>query len=101
MRVKCIGYKVDVMRQFACLAPITVSNFAAVFNCMPVGLGVDSLVAPHKANYLVGAGYLTVSWPIGVHLVVFLSLQCFNGIADRNLQVSQRAVTVKPSSLLH
>ena len=52
MRVKCIGYKVDVMRQFACLAPITVSNFAAVFNCMPVGWGVDSMVAPHKANYL-------------------------------------------------
>ena len=34
-RHKCIGYDLNVMRQHACLAinPITVENFAALFNC--------------------------------------------------------------------
>ena len=34
-----IGYNKDVMYQSACLmvSPITVNNFAALFNCMPVG----------------------------------------------------------------
>ena len=47
MRYKCIGYNVDVMRQSACLMvnPITVNNFAALFNCTPVGRGSDSMIA--------------------------------------------------------
>ena len=38
MRPKRIGYDLNVMRQSACLVlnPITVDNFAALFNCMPV-----------------------------------------------------------------
>ena len=41
MRYKRIGYNVDVMRQSACLVinPVTVNNFVALFNCMPVGRG--------------------------------------------------------------
>ena len=47
MRCKRIGYKVDVMRQSACLVvnPNTVNNFAVLFNCTPVGLGSDSMIA--------------------------------------------------------
>ena len=35
---KCIDYNLNVMRQSACLVinPITVDNFAALFNCTPV-----------------------------------------------------------------
>ena len=41
MRYKHIGYNVDVMRQSACLVvnPITVNNFAVLFNCLQVGRG--------------------------------------------------------------
>ena len=48
MRYKRIGYHVDVMRQSACLVvnPITVNNFAVLFNCIPVGRGSDSMIAP-------------------------------------------------------
>ena len=43
---KRMGYNVDVMRQSACLVvnPITVNNFAVLFNCAPVGS--DSMIAP-------------------------------------------------------
>ena len=48
MRYKRIGCNVDVMRQSACLMvnPVTVNNFAVLFNCMPVGRGSDSMIAP-------------------------------------------------------
>ena len=38
IRHKHIGYDLNVMRQSACLVinPITVENFAALFNCTPV-----------------------------------------------------------------
>ena len=44
---KRISYDLNVMRQSACLAisPITVDNFAALFNCTPVDRAVDSLIA--------------------------------------------------------
>ena len=43
-----IGYDLNVMRQSACLVinPITVENFAALFNCMPVDRASDSMMAP-------------------------------------------------------
>ena len=46
-RYKRIGYKIDVMRQSACLVvnPITVNNFAVLFKCTPVGQGSDSMIA--------------------------------------------------------
>ena len=41
-------YNLNVMRQSACLVfnPITVDNYAAFFNCTPVGRASDSMMAP-------------------------------------------------------
>ena len=47
IRHKCIGYDLNVMRQYARLVinPITVDNFAH-FNCPPVDRASDSMMAP-------------------------------------------------------
>ena len=47
IRHKRIGYDLNVMRQSACLVinPITVENFAALFNCTPVDRASDSILA--------------------------------------------------------
>ena len=44
---KGIGYVLNVMRQSVCLViyPITVNNFAALFNCTPVDRASDSMMA--------------------------------------------------------
>ena len=48
-RYRRIGYNLNVMamRQSACLVfnPIVVDNYAAFFNCMPVGRASDSMTA--------------------------------------------------------
>ena len=46
-RYRRIGYNLNVMRQSACLVfnPITVDNYAAFFNCTPVGRASDSIMA--------------------------------------------------------
>ena len=48
--VRCgrIGCGVNIMRQSACLVfnPITVNNFASLFNCTLVGRASDSMMAP-------------------------------------------------------
>ena len=43
-----IGYNLNVMRQSAFLVfnPIMVDNYAAFFNCTPVGRASDSMMAP-------------------------------------------------------
>ena len=48
IRHKRIGYDLNAMRQSACLVinPITVGNFAALFNCTPVDQGSESMIAP-------------------------------------------------------
>ena len=48
IRHKRIGYDLNVMRQSACLViePITVDNFAALFNCTPVDRASGSTMAP-------------------------------------------------------
>ena len=40
-----VGYNINVLKQTACLAvnPVTVGNFAFLFNCMPVGRTSDSM----------------------------------------------------------
>ena len=45
---KRIGYNINIMRQSACLVfnPITLNNFASLFNCTPVGWVSDSMMAP-------------------------------------------------------
>ena len=42
---KKIGYKINLLQQTACLVvnPITVVNFAFLFNCTPVGRTSDSI----------------------------------------------------------
>ena len=48
VRYKRIGYNINIMRQSACLVfnPITVNNFASLFNCTPVGRASNSMMAP-------------------------------------------------------
>ena len=45
---KKIGCNINILQQTACLVvnPITVGNFAFLFNCTPVGLTSDSLTIP-------------------------------------------------------
>ena len=45
---KKIGYNINVLQHTACLVvnPISVGNFAFLFNCTPVGWTSDSLVVP-------------------------------------------------------
>ena len=47
VRYKRIGYNINIKRQSACLVfnPITVNNFASLFNCTPVGRASDSMMA--------------------------------------------------------
>ena len=47
-RYRRIGYNLNVMRQSACLVfnPIMVDNYAAFFNCTPLGRTSDSMMAP-------------------------------------------------------
>ena len=51
MRYKCIGYNLNLMRQYACLVinPIKVDGYAALFNCTPVDRASDSMMAPTKS----------------------------------------------------
>ena len=51
IRQKRIGYDLNVMRQSTCLVinPITVDNFAVLFNCTPVDRASDSMMARPKA----------------------------------------------------
>ena len=48
IRHKRIGYDLNVMRPSACLVnnPITVDDFAALFNCTPVDRASDSMMNP-------------------------------------------------------
>ena len=48
IRLKRIGYDLNVMRQSACLVinQIAVDNFPALFNCTPVDQASDSMMAP-------------------------------------------------------
>ena len=45
---KKIGYNINVLQQTACLVvnPITVGNFAFLFNCTSVGQTSDSMMVP-------------------------------------------------------
>ena len=47
-RYRRIGYNLNVMRQSACLIlnPMMVDNYAAFFNCMPMGRASDSMMSP-------------------------------------------------------
>ena len=72
-RYRRIGYKLNVMRQSACLVfnPIMVDNYAAFFNCTPVGRVSDYYGPDLKLFILVwwDRGFLSVARPTGVKLV--------------------------------
>ena len=102
VRYKRIGYNINIMRQSACLVfnPITVNNFASLFNCTPVGRASDSMMAPQwKLFILVGLGrsFFVCCLAHRGSTVGFLLLQCSSGVVrhPRDLQVSVS------SSLLH
>ena len=68
VRYKRTGYNINVMRQSAYLVvnPITVNNFASLFNCTPV----DSVLGPtsSKLCYFSWLGLdlvLSVAWLFG------------------------------------
>ena len=72
VRYKRIGYNINIMRQSAGLVfnPITVNNFASLFNC---GSGVRLNDGPDiKLFILVGLGrsFLSIAWP-SVPVVLF------------------------------
>ena len=48
LNYKNIGYNINVLQQTACLLvnPMTVGNFAFLFNCTPVGQTSDSMTVP-------------------------------------------------------
>ena len=68
-------YNLNAMRQSACLVfnPITVDNYAASFNCTPVGRASDYDGPDLKLFILVGWGrsFLSVASPTGVQLMFF------------------------------
>ena len=47
-RYRRVGYGLGVVRRSACLVfnPIMDANYAAVFNCRPVGRASDPMMAP-------------------------------------------------------
>ena len=68
------GYKINAIKQSAYIVfdTIIVDDFAFLFNCMPLGWGSDSMMGHKAIHKLVGDGtLLSVSWPIGVELLVF------------------------------
>ena len=92
VRYKRIGYNINIMRQSACLVvnPITVNNFASLFNCTP---GVRLNDGPDIKLFI------SVGWGRSIFVcclahrgspVGFLLLQCSSGVVrhPRDLQVS-------------
>ena len=72
IRHKRIGYDLNVMRKFACLFinPITVDNFATLFNCTPVHVRLyDGLLLwprPKAIHFSwLGPELSSVAWSIG------------------------------------
>ena len=95
VRYICIGYNINIKRQSACLVfnPITVNNFASLFNCTPVGWvgGLDD--GPNiKLFILVGLdrSFFVCCLVHRGSTVDFLLLQCSSGVVrhPRDLQVS-------------
>ena len=108
MRYKRIGYNINVMRQSACLVinPITVDNFASLFNCTRwscIRLNDGPNIKLVDLFKLVGTGHSLVCCLVirGSTGGCFF-LQYFSGVVShpRVLQVSQY-VSIESSSLTH
>ena len=74
---KKIGYNINVLQQTSCLVvnPITVGNFAFLFNCTPVGRTSDSMMVPTERLIYWWDGRGLMLWlfvgPTGVYLLDF------------------------------
>ena len=94
VRYKRIGYNINIMQQSACLVfnPITVNNFASLFNCTPVGRASDSMMAPTCRSFFVCCLAHRDS------TVGFLLLQCSSGVVrhpgDLRVSVATRSCRV-------
>ena len=94
VRYKRIGYNINIMRQSACLVfnPITVNNFASLFNCTLVGRASDNDGPDIKLFILVSLGrsFFVCCLAHRGSTVGFLLLQCSSGVVrhPRDLQVS-------------
>ena len=75
IRYKRTGYNMNIMHQTTCLLvnPITVNNFAALFNCTPACRTSDSVKAPTSKLLikLVGAWCFVFGWASPVQLFDF------------------------------
>ena len=84
--------------------PVTIN--ASLFNHMPAGRALDSMIAPTK-NYsfqLVGTdAFLSVAWTTGVQLVILFyfrfSVACLT--SKGSPAVTQHVVSVESSFLIH
>ena len=76
---KKIGYNIDALQQTACLVvnPITVGNFAFLFNCTPVVQTSDSMIVPTSRLIYWWDGRGLMLWlfvrPTGVYLLDFFA----------------------------
>ena len=102
LRHKRIGYDLNVMRQSVCLVinPITVDNFAALFNCTPMNRASDSMMARPKAIHFswLGPDLSSVTWSTGAQLIL---LQISSGVVwkTRDLHLTHSALSLlSPSS---
>ena len=107
VRSKRIGYNINIMRQSACLVfnPITVNNFASLFNCMPVGRASLIDGPDIKLSILVGWGrsFFVRCLAHRGSTVGFLLLQCFSGLLDTPgiSRCRTQHVSVESSSRFH
>ena len=78
---KKIRYNINVLQQTACLVvnPITVGNFAFIFNCRLVGRTSDYDGSDLKTSIgeMVGPGALAAIRPTGVYLLDFFATEFF------------------------
>ena len=87
-----IGYNISIMRQSACLVfnPVTVNNFASLFNCTPVGRASDG---PNIKLFILagwGRSFFVCCLAHRGSTVGFLLLPCPSGVVrhPRDLQMS-------------
>ena len=87
--------------------PITINNFASLFNCTPVGRRQTRWWPRHKVIYfswLEPELFLSVAWPTGAQLLVFfcssVPVVLFD-IPGFSRCGSQHVVSVESSSLFH
>ena len=81
VRYKRIGYNINIMRQSACLVfnPITVNNFASLFNCTPVARVSDSMIAPTWSYFLIIVYLFTLLILVGLGRSFFVCCLAHRG----------------------